>query len=134
MASLGEKALEALGLVYSSHEYDFRQKGAEAAAKALSLELSAVLKTLVLKHSGGGFLFLLVPGGVSVSMRKMSRALGVKGIEMASERDAERLTAYRVGGIGPFGSRTPLPVFMELQALEHEASILTREAHIPRSR
>ena len=65
-------------------------------------------------------MFLLVPGEISVSMRKMSRALGVKSVEMASERDAERLTGYRVGGIGPFGSRTRLPVFLELQAVEQD--------------
>ena len=33
-------------------------------------------------------------------MRNLARALGVKSAELASERDAERLTGYRVGGIG----------------------------------
>lgn len=120
MSSLGEKALEAKGIPFASHTYDYRKKGAEAAAEALDVELSATVKTLVISCSDGRFLFLLVPGGRAASMRQLARTLGVKSCELASERDAQRLTAYKVGGIGPFGSRTPLDVYVDLAVFEHD--------------
>jgi Cys-tRNA(Pro)/Cys-tRNA(Cys) deacylase len=118
--SLGEQALRALGLRFSSHEYDYRKKGAEAAAAALGVPLAAALKTLVVELSDGRFVFVLVPGDRSVSMRNLARALCVKSAELASERDTERLTGYRVGGIGPFGSRTPLQIFVDASALDQD--------------
>lgn len=120
MASLGEKALNAMNVSYSSHEYDYRKKGAEAAAEALEIPLSATLKTLVVALPDKEFAFLMAPGDVSVSMRNFARTLKVKSAELASERDAQRLTGYQVGGIGPFGSRTPLPVYVDLKALDYD--------------
>jgi Cys-tRNA(Pro)/Cys-tRNA(Cys) deacylase len=118
--SLGERALKEKGVAFSSHEYDYRKKGAEAAAEALGLSLGQTLKTLVVKLDGNRFVFLLVPGDCEVSMRNLARTLHAKTAELAAERDAERLTGYQVGGIGPFGARTALPVFLERRALSPE--------------
>jgi Cys-tRNA(Pro)/Cys-tRNA(Cys) deacylase len=118
--SLGEQELAGKGVPYSTHEYDYRKKGADRAAEALGLPLAATLKSLVVELPGKRYIFLLVPGHLSVSLRTLARTLGVKTAEMASERDAERLTGYRVGGISPFGSRTRLPVYVDLSALDHE--------------
>jgi Cys-tRNA(Pro) deacylase len=118
--SLGEQQLRELGVAFATHEYDYRKKGAEAAAEALGVPLSAALKTLVVRLSDDRDVFVLVAGDRSVSMRNLARALGVKSASLASERDTERLTGYRVGGIGPFGSRTKLPVFVDLAALDHD--------------
>ena len=74
----------------------------------------------MIKLSDGRYVFLLIPGDQSVSMRTLARTFEVKSAELASERDTERLTGYRVGGIGPFGARTPLDVYIDLQALDHE--------------
>ncbi|MBN2497079.1 MAG: Cys-tRNA(Pro) deacylase [Deltaproteobacteria bacterium] len=120
MASLGEKHLQRLGVTYSVHSYDYRKKGAAAAAEALGLDVAATLKSLVIRLPGPRFIFFLVPGDASLSMRKLARSLGERSAELASERDAERLTGYRVGGMGPFGSRNALPVYVDLSALEHD--------------
>ena len=74
----------------------------------------------VVRLSDARDVFVLVAGDRSVSMRNLARALGVKSAALASERDTERLTGYRVGGIGPFGSRTKLPIFVDLAALDHD--------------
>jgi Cys-tRNA(Pro)/Cys-tRNA(Cys) deacylase len=120
VASLGQQQLTRCGIPFTSHEYDYRKKGAEVAAAALGIPLAAALKTLVVRLSDGRFVFLLIPGDQSVSMRNLARTFGVKSAELASERDTERLTGFRVGGIGPFGSRTPLEVYVDLRALDHE--------------
>lgn len=53
-------------------------------------------------------------------MKSSARLLQVKSAELATERDAERLTGYKVGGIGPFGARTSLPLYLDLSALDHD--------------
>lgn len=120
MSSLGQKALTALGTPFSSHEYDYRQKGADVAAEALGLPLDAVFKSLVVALADGSFVFLLTPAGRSASMKAFARTVGTKSATLASERDAERLTGYSVGGIGPFGARTTLPVYIDLSVLDHD--------------
>ena len=120
MASLGEQHLRSRGIPFTSFEYDYRKKGAEAAARSLGLPPSAMLKTLVVRLADGRTVLLLEPGDKEVSMRNLARALGVKAAELATEREAERLTGYRVGGIGPFGTRTELPVFVELSSAAHD--------------
>jgi Cys-tRNA(Pro) deacylase len=120
MASLGEKELTSKGVAFTSHEYDYRQKGAERAAQALDLDPAATIKSLVLKLSDKRFIFLLLPADADVSMRSVARTLKVKSAEMATERDAERLTNYKVGGMSPFGSRTRLPVYVDLSVLDHD--------------
>lgn len=120
MPSLGEQALSAAGVAYTTHPYDYRRKGAEAAAEALDIPLAAALKTLVVKLDRSRFVFLVASGDRSVSMRALARSLGARSAELASERDAERLTGYRVGGISPLGSRLALPVYVDLAALDHQ--------------
>jgi Cys-tRNA(Pro) deacylase len=120
MPSLGEKALLARGVPFTSHEYDYRIKGAEAAAAALGLRLEETVKTLVVRLADDRTILLLVCGAADVSLKGLARTLGVKHAELASERDAERLTGYRVGGIGPFGTRTTLPTYADLDLLDHE--------------
>jgi Cys-tRNA(Pro) deacylase len=120
MASLGEKELTSKGVAFTSHEYDYRKKGAEAAAEGLGVNISATVKTLVVKLATGRYVFLCVCGDTKVSMRNFARAVSAKSADLASERDTERLTGYSLGGIGPFGSRTPLDVFIDLSVLDHD--------------
>lgn len=118
MSSLGEKDLQQRGYTFTLHPYDYRQKGAEAAAEALGLPIEQTVKTLVIELSDGRFVFLMARGDRAVSLRDFARHLDVKGAEMANERDILRLTGYQPGGIGPFGSRTPLPVYVDISLLD----------------
>jgi Cys-tRNA(Pro)/Cys-tRNA(Cys) deacylase len=120
VASLGEQALAAKGITFVAHEYDYRKKGADAAAAALGAELGALLKTLVVRLSDGQHVLLLMPGQREASLRGLARELGSRSAELTSERDAERLTGYRVGGIGPFGVRTPMAVLLDVSAAAHQ--------------
>lgn len=124
MSSLGEKALQAMPYAFTSHEYDYRKKGLTAAAEALELRHEQLLKTLVVsierKSQRKDYVLLMIPGGFSASMKRLARELGAKQAQLATEREAERLTGYQVGGIGPFGIRTPLPVYIALAACEQD--------------
>jgi Cys-tRNA(Pro) deacylase len=48
----------------------------------------------------------------------MARTLGVKKISPCDPEAASRHTGYMVGGISPFGTRKPLPVFVEESILD----------------
>ncbi len=107
------------GIPFESLEYDFRQKGSDYAAEALDVPLDAMLKSLVIRLSNSRFIFVLMSGSKDVSLKELARSTGVKEAQVASERDAQRLTGYLVGGISPFGARTPLPVYIDEEILGH---------------
>lgn len=119
MSSRGERFLIERGIPFESLEYDFRQKGSEYAAKALGVPLDAMLKSLVVRLSDSRFAFVVMPGSKDVSLKELARSAGVKEAQVASERDAQRLTGYLVGGISPFGARTQLPVYVDEEILKH---------------
>ncbi|UCD72143.1 MAG: hypothetical protein JSW70_03870 [Syntrophobacterales bacterium] len=119
MSSRGEWFLIEREIPFESLEYDFREKGSEYAAKALGVPLDAMLKSLVSQLSDSRFVFVIMPSSKDVSLKELARSIGVKEAQMASERDAQRLTGYLVGGISPFGARTQLPVYVDKGILKH---------------
>ncbi len=119
MSSKGERFLIERGIPFESLEYGFRQKGSEYAAEALGVPLDVMLKSLVVRLSDSRFIFVIMPGSKDVSLKELARSTGVKEAQVASERDAQRLTGYLVGGISPFGARTQLPVYIDEGILKH---------------
>ena len=112
-------ALTAAGVAFVPHAYhhdaattDF---GAEAAA-ALGIEPERVFKTLMVETDRG-----LAVGVISVSskldVKALAGAIGAKRGVMAEPAVAERKSGYVVGGISPFGQKTPLPTVLDDLAL-----------------
>jgi Cys-tRNA(Pro)/Cys-tRNA(Cys) deacylase len=119
----GIKVLEEHGAAFEVVEYLYKQKGAGRAADAVGWSEDQVIKSLVVA-AGRDFWFVLVPAHRDLSLKKLARLLGVKSVEMATVRDAERLTGYVEGGISPFGSYAALPVVMEERMLEHDRVLI----------
>jgi Cys-tRNA(Pro) deacylase len=119
VGSRGERFLNELGIPFESLAYDFRQKGSEYAAEALGVSLDPMLKSLVVRLSDRRFVFVLMSASRDISLKELARFIGVKEAQMASERDAQRLTGYLVGGISPFGARNQLPVYVDRRILEY---------------
>ena len=115
----GMRFLRECGVPFAEHRYEHRVKGAAYAAEALGLEAAMVAKTLVAQLDDG-FAFALVPGDRELSLRGLARAAGSRSASLASERDAQRLTGYQIGGISPFGSKTALPVYAVADWLARE--------------
>jgi Cys-tRNA(Pro)/Cys-tRNA(Cys) deacylase len=115
----GMRYLRDQGVPFEEHRYEHRVKGAAFAAEALGLAAAVVAKTLVAELDDG-FAFALVPGDRELSLRGLARAAGSRSAALASERDAQRLTGYQIGGISPFGSRTALPVHAVAEWLARE--------------
>lgn len=87
-----------------------------AAAEAMGVEPSSVLKTLMASVDGKP-VCVIVPSDCEVSMKRLAAACGGKSAAMIKPADAERLTGYHVGGISPFGQKKAVPIVLEELAL-----------------
>jgi Cys-tRNA(Pro) deacylase len=72
-----------------------------------------VVKTLVMEDDRKRPLVVLMHGDREVSTKELARAIGAKSVTPCSPEGAHRLSGYIVGGISPFGTRHPMPIYME---------------------
>jgi len=84
----------------------------------LDLDEHSVVKTLVMEDGDKQPLIVLMHGDRQVSTKELARVIGVKTISPCTPDTAHRHTGYMVGGTSPFGTRKPLPVYMERTILE----------------
>jgi len=85
----------------------------EAAAQVRGVEVTDVVKTLVVRRSEGDYLLVLVPGGRALSWPKLRALLGVTRMSMPPADEAREVTGYERGTITPLGTRTSLPVIAD---------------------
>jgi prolyl-tRNA editing enzyme YbaK/EbsC (Cys-tRNA(Pro) deacylase) len=84
----------------------------DTAAEALGVEPGRIAKTLAVR--AGEHLFLLCTRGDSrLDNRKCKDALGARPRMLGAEETLE-VTGHPVGGVCPFGVKTPLPVYLDL--------------------
>jgi Cys-tRNA(Pro) deacylase len=107
------------GIDYSEHVYAYVEHGGTAeSARALGLVEHDVVKTLVMEDERGQPLVVLMHGDRTVSTKNLARQSGRKRIEPCTPDAAQRHTGYQVGGTSPFGTRKPLPVYVEASVLQ----------------
>lgn len=85
----------------------------EHAAELLGIEPAAIVKTLVVKHKDGSYLFTLTPGDRQISWPKLRALVGVNKLSLPDESRALEATGYARGAITPFGSATAWPVYAD---------------------
>jgi Cys-tRNA(Pro)/Cys-tRNA(Cys) deacylase len=107
----GTLALDQLGIAYELHPYaydpDAPRVGLQA-AEALGIDAAQTFKTLMMELDGKP-VCAVIPADQEASLKKVAAVLGGKSAEMMKVPDAERLTGYKVGGIGPFGQKRKVP-------------------------
>jgi Cys-tRNA(Pro) deacylase len=109
------------GIPFSEHVYEYVEHGGTAeSARALGVDEHAVVKTLVMQDEAGGPLIVLMHGDCTVSTKNLARQVDRKRIEPCRPDVAQRHSGYLVGGTSPFGTRKPMPVFVERSVLELE--------------
>lgn len=102
--TLGMRILEGKGIPYEPVAYDVvGHLSASEVAEAVGLPPEQTFKTLVVctDRAGGRPLLALLPGSSQLDLKKLAAASGDKKLQMASHRDAERLTGLEKGGISP---------------------------------
>ena len=117
-ATPATKLLDSLDVEYTKHLYDYKKSGAVAAAELMGLPEHAMIKTLVMETNEKKPLVILMHGEKETSLKELARQAGVRNVSTVSVKDAQKYTAYMVGGISPFGTRRKLPVYVEETILE----------------
>ena len=113
-ATAAIRVLRASGADYTEHPYDYEEKGGTAvSARELGVDEHAVVKTLVMEDDRKRPLIVLMHGDREVSTKELARVIGVRSVAPCSPEGAHRHSGYVVGGISPFGTRHPMPVYME---------------------
>src|SRR5690606_14169932 len=85
----------------------------EHAAELLGIDPSGIVKTLVVKHKDGSYLFALIPGDRQISWPKLRALVGVNKLSLPDETKALEATGYPRGTITPLGSTTAWPVYAD---------------------
>lgn len=94
--------------------YPYEEHGGTAhSASCLGVPEHRVIKTIVLQNEQKQGLIVLMHGDKQISTRNLARQLGMKHIEPADPKQANKWTGYLVGGTSPFGTKTALPVYVE---------------------
>jgi len=115
----GTAFLKAKGVSFSEHTYEYVEHGGtEVPAQALGVPEHAIVKTLVMEDDARKPLIVLMHGDRKVSTKNLARQDGRKSVEPCKPEVAQRHTGYQVGGTSPFGTKKPLPVYVERSILE----------------
>lgn len=106
--------LRAHQIDFEAREYDYIPHGGTAqSAKTLNVDEHQVIKTIVLMDENRKGLIMLMHGDCEISTRNLARQIGAKHIEITTPEQANKFTGYLVGGTSPFGTRTPLPIYIQ---------------------
>lgn len=106
--------LRSENVAFSEHLYHYEEKGGTAvSARELGVDEHAVIKTLVMEDERKNPLLVLMHGDCQVSTKELARVMGVKLVTPCSPEAANRHSGYLVGGTSPFGTKKPLPVYLE---------------------
>jgi Cys-tRNA(Pro) deacylase len=106
--------LDERGVAYTEHFYEYVEHGgAERGADSLGVPAAEVVKTLLMQDEQARPLIVLMHGDRKVSTKNLARQAGRKAVEPCRPEVAQRHSGYQVGGTSPFGTRKPMPVFME---------------------
>ena len=101
-------------VAFTEHEYRYEERGGTAvSSRELGVDEHSVIKTLVMEDENKKPLIVLMHGDREVSTKNLARQIGAKTVSPCAPEVAQRHTGYMVGGTSPFGTRKPLPVFME---------------------
>ncbi|WP_396624064.1 aminoacyl-tRNA deacylase [Luteitalea sp.] len=113
------RALRAAGVAFAEHPYRYEERGGtRVSARELGVDEHHVVKTLVVQDDQRRLHLVLMHGDREVSLKSLARLLGVKRMDPAEAGVAQRATGYQFGGTSPFGTRQPLPTYVERTILD----------------
>ena len=113
------RLLRERGVPYTEHLYRYEEHGGtRVSARELGVPEHAVVKTLVMEDDAARPIVVLMHGDREVSTKQLARAMGAKSVVPCKPEVANRHSGYLVGGTSPFGTRKPMPVYMERTILD----------------
>jgi Cys-tRNA(Pro)/Cys-tRNA(Cys) deacylase len=124
------RILEGQGVPYAVRLQSSKQVTAEGVAEDLGVPVGQVLKAMIVQRSGarheGRFVLFVISGDRRLSLKKAAAALDEKSVEMAQERDVQRVTGYQVGAVSVLGfRRDDVASFVDRQVLNLDQVIIS---------
>jgi Cys-tRNA(Pro)/Cys-tRNA(Cys) deacylase len=119
--------LTAAGIAFTARPYAHDPAAASygrEAAEALGVDPARVFKTLLVEAEKG-LAVGIVPVDRQLDLKALATALGVKRVQMADPKAAERVTGYVVGGISPIGQKRRLPTVLDDSAKAYETVLVS---------
>ena len=111
--------LRSHGIAHSDHLYDYEEHGGtRVSARELNVDEHAVVKTLIMEDEHAKPLIVLMHGDRKVSTKELARQIGCKKVEPCKPEVANRHTGFLVGGTSPFGTKKPMPLYIEKSILD----------------
>ena len=110
--------LRSHNVAFEPRLYEYEERGGTAhSAECLGVDEHHVIKTIVCENEKKQGMIVLMHGDKHISTRQLARDLGMKHIDAADPKQANKWTGYWVGGTSPFGTKTVLPVYVEASIL-----------------
>jgi Cys-tRNA(Pro)/Cys-tRNA(Cys) deacylase len=120
------RALEQKGIPFEVHQHAHKQVTAEGVAEDLGIPVAQVLKAMIVQRSDRQFVLVVVPGDRRLSLKKVGAALDDKNVQLAAERDVQRVTGYQVGAVSVLGfRRADVSTYVDQRVLEMEQVIIS---------
>ncbi len=92
---------------------------AEESAALQGIEVSSLLRTIVVRRGEADYVFVLVPAGRRFDWPKLRAHLGVRQLSLPDADEAHAATGYERYAITPFGATHAWPVIIDATILEH---------------
>ena len=105
-------ALSGLTLDYTVVRTE-RAANVQESAGFQGIEVDQLIRTLVVRRGENDYLFVLVPGGLSIDWPKLRSHLGVSRLSLPDAYEARDATGYERGAITPFGASRAWPVIVD---------------------
>jgi Cys-tRNA(Pro)/Cys-tRNA(Cys) deacylase len=126
------RVLDEKGIPYKVRQGSSKQFTAEGVAEDLGVPVTQVVKAMLVQRSsspGMGsspFALFVVPGDRRLSLKKVAAELDDKNVQMASQRDVQRVTGFQVGAVSVLGfRREDVPGYVDQHVLELEQVIIS---------
>ncbi|GAA6137291.1 Cys-tRNA(Pro)/Cys-tRNA(Cys) deacylase YbaK [Arenicella sp. 4NH20-0111] len=122
------KVLEKQNIQFVLHSYHHDESapsyGLEA-VQELNTSADRVFKTLVTQSVEGHLVVAIVPVSGSLSLKKLSAAVGTKKIAMADKLKVQSATGYVIGGVSPVGQKRLLKTILDESAFKHDTIFIS---------
>lgn len=119
------RALDEKGILYEVQQGSSKQFTAEGVAEDLGVPVAQVVKAMLVQRSSSpgkgesSFVLFVVPGDRRLSLKKVAAKLDDKNVQLASQRDVQRVTGYQVGAVSVLGfRREDVPGYVDQHVLE----------------
>lgn len=120
------RLLEQQKVDYTAHEFPDTIHSADGVADYLGRPRDSVYKTLVVLPPAGKPMLVMVADNRELDLKKLAKAVGVKKVQMAGHKEAERLTGLLTGGISALALlHKNFSVYLDQPALQLERILVS---------